>query len=156
LLAARFGAAATAAASATLALLERRQGRLMSAERLEDLASLAAAAELALAHRSDSVYAARGVDTALRTAPIGPIYRLGAEIAGTLAPIGLYAANRLLTRRSGRLALPASLGVIIGSLALRMTILYAGNASARRPRDYFALTQAPGTVSPGRVFGDGR
>ncbi len=141
LLAARFGAASMAAAASALALLERRGKRRKSAGRLEDLAALAATLELLIGTASDRIYRAKGVNTVLDEAPLGPAYHVVAEMAGTMLPVGLHIGNALRRRRSGALGSTASVAILVGSAALRMTMLYAGNASAKRPLDYFAVTQ---------------
>ena len=144
LLASRFASASMAAAAALLSLIERRGGRDGSAQRLEELAALAAAAEWALGSASDRVYAHTGVGSVLREAPYAPLYR-GAAALGTILPLALYGADRVVFRGSGLLSRPASLALIAGSAVLRQALMYAGNESARRPRDYLAFTQgAPG------------
>ena len=140
LLAARFAAASMAAAASALALLERRGQRAKTAGRLEDLAALAATLELVIGTASDRIYRAKGVSSALDEVPVGPAYHVVAEMAGIMLPIGLYVGNALLRRRSGALGSTASLAILMGSSALRLTMLYAGNESAKRPLDYFAVT----------------
>jgi protein NrfD len=141
LIAARFASASMAAAAASLALIQRRRRYSRTARQLETLAALAVAAELTLGEMSDSAYRRSGVASALHDARFAPAYR-GAELLGTVLPLALYGLDRLLYRGSGRLARPASLALITGSAALRQVLLYAGNESARRPRDYLAFTQA--------------
>ena len=142
LIASRFASAAMAAAAASLALIQRRRGYAYSARDLEDLAALAVAVELGLGQASDRAYQRNGVASALHDSRFAPAYR-GAELLGTVLPLAFYGLDRLVFRGSGRLSRPASLAVIAGSAVLRQAILYAGNESARRPRDYLAFQAAP-------------
>ncbi len=141
LLASRFASASMAAAAAALSLIQWRRGYQKTARRLENLAALAAAAELGLGQASDRVYAETGVGSALYDPTYAPGYR-AAELLGNVLPLALYGLDRLVFRRSGRLSRPASVALIAGSAALRQVIMYAGNESARRPRDYLAFTQS--------------
>jgi len=141
LLASRFAAASMAAAAAMLALIEGRGGRSLAARRLNDLAALATAAELAFARASDRAWRESGVDSALHEPPYALAYKGAAEFAGTVVPLALYGLDRMAFR-SGSASRAASLALIAGSVVLRQAILYAGNESARRPRDYLAFTQA--------------
>ena len=61
---------------------------------------------------------------------------------GTLLPIGLLGAS-LLSRRLPSLANAASVAALAGSAALRISIMAAGNESARRPEGSFAFTEKP-------------
>jgi formate-dependent nitrite reductase membrane component NrfD len=142
LIASRFAGASMAAAAASLALIQRRRGYARSARDLEKLAALATAVELGLGQASDRVYQRSGVASVLDDARFAPAYR-GAELLGTVLPLAFYGLDRLVFRGSGGLARPASLAVIAGSAVLRQALMYAGNESARRPRDYLAFTQAP-------------
>ncbi|MBV9782776.1 MAG: polysulfide reductase NrfD [Acidisphaera sp.] len=145
LLAARFAAAAMAAASAALSLGARRHHRIAAAERLEDLTALAAATELVMARASNEVYRQRGVDTALHEPQFRLFYSGGAELIGTAVPLALYVANRVTRHPSNRLAWAGGLAVMAGSAALRLSMMYAGNESARHPEPYLAATQSERT-----------
>jgi len=141
LLASRFAAASMGAAAAALSLIQWRRGYANTARRLENIAALSAAAELGLGMASDRAYAETGVGSALNDWPHAPAYR-AAELLGTVLPLAFYALDRAGLGGNGHLSRPASLALIAGSAALRQVILYAGNESARRPRDYLAFTQA--------------
>ncbi|MBV9734312.1 MAG: polysulfide reductase NrfD [Acidisphaera sp.] len=141
LLAARFGAAAMAAASAALSLGARRRRRYAAAERLEDFFALATLTEALIARNANTTFREKGVDDALHMPRYRAAYGGGAELLGTAAPLGLYVLNRLSGRRSERLAWAGALAAIAGSAILRLTIMYAGNESARRPESYLAMTQ---------------
>lgn len=148
LIAARFASASMAAAAASLALIQRHRGYGSTARNLEKLAALAAAVELGLGLASDRVYRQSGVASSLHEPHFAPAYR-AAELLGTVLPLAFYGLDRLLFRGSGRLSRPASVAVIAGSAALRQALMYAGNESARRPRDYLAFTQPAPQHPPG-------
>jgi formate-dependent nitrite reductase membrane component NrfD len=145
LLAIRFASSSVASGAAALSLA----GRLGSGERdnpaLDTLATAAAGVELAASLASEARYRAAGVAGPLQKAPWGPSQKLGVVVAGTLAPIGLYALSRARGRRSPGLSIAASLALLAGSFAMRAIMLQAGNESAMRPRDYFRFAQ------PGRT-----
>lgn len=132
-LAVRFGSSSVASGAAALSLGER-PGR--SRRALDTVALAALAAELAAATASHRTYRQKRVSAAL-DGGWGQAERLGATGVGTLLPLGLHAASLLLGRRapalSGPLSNIASLAVLAGSALLRVSIMAAGDESARRP-----------------------
>ena len=58
-----------------------------------------------------------------------------------MAPIALHAASFVLSRRPGALSGLASLATLAGSLLLRVSIMSAGDESARRPEISFRFSQ---------------
>jgi len=139
LLAIRFASSSVASAAALLSLAGRRDGDTGQTAALDALATVAAGVELAAGLASDAGYRAKGVAVPLRKAPWGPVHRI-AMVAGSAAPISVYALSRLRGRKtSPRLALGPAVALIVGSFAMRAVMLHAGNESAKRPRDYFRL-----------------
>ena len=134
-LAVRFGSSSVASGAAALSLGEK-PGR--SRRALDTVALAALATELAAATASHRTYRRKHVAAALNGG-WGQAERLGATGAGTLLPLGLHAASLLLgRRRSPALSGPplsniASLAVLAGSALLRVSIMAAGDESARRP-----------------------
>ena len=131
-LAVRFGSSSVASGAAALSLGER-PGR--SRRALDTIALAALATELAAAAASHRTYRRKRVSAAL-DGGWGQAEQLGATGVGTLLPLGLHAASLLLGRRtlaSGRLSNVASLAVLAGSALLRVSIMAAGDESARRP-----------------------
>ena len=128
-LAVRFGSSSVASGAAALSLGERR-GRNRRA--LDTIALAALATELAAATASHRTYRRKRVSAAL-DGGWGQAERLGATGAGTLLPLGLHAASLLLGRRAPALSGLASLAVLAGSALLRISIMAAGDESARRP-----------------------
>jgi hypothetical protein len=62
-------------------------------------------------------------------------------------PLGLFALSLLCPRRSRSLSTAASMGVLAGSLAMRINVMSEGDESARRPElsMRFAQPRSPGS-----------
>ncbi len=135
-LSARFASASLAAAAAALSL--GRRGR--DAESLDRVMVAALAAELAAGLVQHRVFHERGVAAALDGA--AGKAELAASTLGTMLPIGLAGAA-LLARRLPGLSDAAAVAVLVGSAALRISIMAAGNESARRPEISFRFTETP-------------
>ncbi|WP_135466330.1 NrfD/PsrC family molybdoenzyme membrane anchor subunit [Crenalkalicoccus roseus] len=132
-LAAQFGAASMAGAASALALAQRRAGEVGSARRLERLAALAAAGELAASLLAERRWREAGVGHAAQRGRAAPLLQ-GAKAGGMALPLLAHAVSG---RRSGLLPELASLALILGGAALRHGVLQAGNESACRPEDAF-------------------
>ncbi len=129
-LAVRFGSSSIASGAAALSLGER-PGRNRRA--LDTIALAALATELMAATASHRTYRQKGVAAAL-DGGWGQVERMGATGAGNLLPLGLHAASLLLGRgRDSGLSRLASFAVLAGSALLRVSIMAAGDESARRP-----------------------
>ncbi|WP_336487927.1 NrfD/PsrC family molybdoenzyme membrane anchor subunit [Methylobacterium nigriterrae] len=137
-LAVRFGASAVASGAMALWLGERDGGLR---RRLETLAAVALAVDLAGDVVSAAVYRRRGVAPAL-AGTAGAVEKVVATGLGAALPLGLYAAARLTGRRPGRgEGALAALAVLVGGAALRVAIIKAGETSARRPDVSFRFMQ---------------
>ncbi len=129
-LAVRFGSSSIASGAAALSLGER-PGRTRRA--LDTIALAALATELAAATASHRTYRQKGVAAAL-DGGWGQAERLGATGAGNLLPLGLHAASLVLgPARAPALSRLASFAVLAGSALLRISIMAAGDESAKRP-----------------------
>ena len=135
-LAARYASASLAAAAAALFL--GREDRTSTA--MQRIALVALGVELASGVTLHRAFKARGVSAAL-DGPAGQAEK-GVTVLGTLLPIGLLGAS-LLSRRLPSLASGASVATLLGSAALRVAIMAAGNESAKRPEISFAFTEKP-------------
>jgi protein NrfD len=142
LLAARFGASAMASAAAALSLLERNGGTAAAAKRLDRVAVVAIAAELAVSLAARKRYRAVGVDRALREGKWAVLDKIGATGIGMLLPLGCHAFQRF-GRQNGKAAVAAAIGILVGSLMMRASIMYAGQSSASSGPDYFRFTERP-------------
>ncbi len=131
-LAIRFGASSIASGAAALALGERARP---SRRALDGLAVAALAVELAAGMRSHETYRAAGVEEALEGG-WGRVER-GVTGLGVLLPLALKLAGPALGGR-GTLG---NLAVLAGSLMLRVSIMEAGDLSARRPDISFRFSQ---------------
>lgn len=132
-LAVRFGSSSIAASAAALSLGERRpRGR----RALDTIALAALTTELVATAASHRRYRQAGVAEAL-DGRSGTAELLGATGLGALLPLGLYAASLALGGRGSRLSSLASVATLAGSLALRISIMGAGDDSANRPEVSF-------------------
>ena len=137
-LAVRFGSSAIASGAMALWLGERDGGLK---RRLETLAAAALAVDLASDAVSAVIYRRSGVAPAL-SGPAGMVEKVLATGLGAALPLGLYAASRLAgyrpTRNQGALA---ALAVLAGGALLRISMIKAGETSARRPDVSFRFMQ---------------
>lgn len=139
-LAARFASSSVAAGAAALSLLETKR---QSTAKLDRIAIAALAAELASTVASSRTYREKGVAAPLEEGLWARAEKAGVVGFGILAPVGLLAVSTTL-RRSPELAVlskAASLAVLFGSALMRVTMLAAGDESARRPEISFRFTQ---------------
>ncbi len=137
-LAARFASSSIVTASAALSLLERSGRRR---RKLDMLLLAALSAELAAAGVSDKRYHATGVDEAL-DGRWGRVERIGGTQLGAVLPLGIKAFSLLLGNgRPGVLSNFASLAALAGSVLFRVSIMGAGDESARRPEISFRFSQ---------------
>ena len=65
------------------------------------------------------------------------------QVVGVALPLVCLALNGLSPRRSPALSLAGALGVLAGGMLMRATEFQAGNRSAQRPQDTFALARPP-------------
>jgi protein NrfD len=146
-----FGASALGTSAAALRLLTPPSHRPTAAA-LDRVALAAGAAELGVSMALERRWRRAGVAGALESPRFATAYRGGAQGLGMVLPLALHASG--LTARSRRLSVLGALATLAGGLALRATLVFGGNSSARRPRDYFRFTQPaadapPTSVSPG-------
>ncbi len=135
-LGARFGAASVASGAAALSLPEP-DGPAKRA--LDTVAAAALAAELVLDAAQAIQYRRAGVSAAL-AGPWGLAEKLGATGLGTAVPLGLFVLASMGGNRSG-LSRLASLLALGGSALLRVSVMAAGDVSARTPEISFRFAQ---------------
>jgi formate-dependent nitrite reductase membrane component NrfD len=142
-IAASFGAAAMASGAATLRIAERRQAAPDGASRVLDrIGFMASAAELVLMICLRQQLQRRGVGGALRETAWGFAYDIGAVGLGAGVPILHYAQRARQSEHAPRSMLLISLAVLAGGFLLRHILIEAGNASTKRPRDYFRFASS--------------
>lgn len=142
LLPALFGTSAASTASAALSLtMEATAASEEEHRRLEKFALISTAAELALASATQKQWRDQGLDGPLRRQPTAAAFRLGAVGLGMIVPLAVHGYQALTGRRSRAASTVAAVSALIGGFCLRASILKAGNESARRPQDYFRMTQ---------------
>jgi len=142
LLAGRFAASAFSTAAATLAIGENLRGNARNAGRLEGLAVVASLVEYGLGRAAETRYRRSGVGAVLDEPDIAAGRRASAWLAVGV-PLACVAFNGFGARRSRTLSVAGALGLLAGGLVMRATVFRAGNRSADRARDAFALTEEP-------------
>jgi protein NrfD len=140
LLAVRFACSSVATGAAALSLAEQRRGHEENARTLDAVTLTATAVEAVASVAEEREYRAKGVDGALRETGWGKAHTASLAL-GVALPIAGYAASRLLGRRGRGFSIAASLAVLAGGLLMRQATVFAGNESARRPGDHFALSR---------------
>ena len=126
----RFASSSVATAAAALALGERSRRTRRS---LSDLLLAALTVEAASTIVAERRFETTGVAEGRRNA-WGIFERVGAQGIGVLLPIGLLLASRVTKRRRDEQATAAALAAIVGSAAMRVSVLGVGMASARQPK----------------------
>lgn len=137
-----FGASAASTAAAALTLsLEATEAPEADHRRVERFALVAGAAELTLTAATEHRWAQHGVADAIREEPASSAYHLGAIGLGIVVPLAIHTFQVVTGRRSRTASTLAAISALVGGYCLRAVVLKAGNRSARRPQDYFQLTQ---------------
>jgi protein NrfD len=148
LLAGRFGASAFATAAAALSIGETLRGHHRNAAALDRATAAATLLEYALGEAWERGLRSRGVGGALDEPAVATGRRASQQL-GVWLPLACVALNQLAPRRSRGVSLAGALGVLAGSMIMRATVFRAGNRSAERPRDGFALTQGERPAADG-------
>jgi formate-dependent nitrite reductase membrane component NrfD len=141
----RFGASAFGTAAAALSIGETLRGHAGNAAALQRVMAVAAVAEYGFAKASHRRYRERGVDGVLQEPEIAAGERAAMQL-GVLLPLACVALDELTGRRSRAVSVVGALGMLAGGLIMRRTVFRAGNRSAQRPQDAFALTGPPGAA----------
>ena len=136
-LAVRFGSSSIATGSAALAIGERDPA---VRAKLDAVQAVALAAEWAVAVAGKRQHERAGIAGAYDGAS-GRIETYIATGLGVMAPLALLAASSLLEKRPRGLSVAAGLLTLIGSAALRTSMLDLGNDSARRPDVSFEFSR---------------
>jgi protein NrfD len=144
LLTARFASAAMATSAAALSLAEELWGDRRNSAKLDKLACIARATDVALSLAANKQYRERGVASSLQEPGIESAQYKLATAAAHVLPLICYGLSSVMPQHSRKLSITAALGVLAGGLLMRSVIMNAGNSSAQRPRDYFSFTQAAG------------
>lgn len=130
----------SAAATAVSALSFNQPERTIRG-RLERLSLLLGVAELLLSKRAEETLAQKGTDSVLHEQPWREVNEIGVKQVGIVLPLILRMLPLLSNGRFRFLSDLASLGTLTGGLLFRALYVLAGNESAKRPKDYFQLTQ---------------
>jgi formate-dependent nitrite reductase membrane component NrfD len=142
-----FGALATATAASALSLIERLRGHSSSAARLDRVALSAGGVDLALSVAIESAIERRAAGEAPLSFLTSTAGRWGVLGLGVLVPLLLRLAGLRDERRSRSTSILAALATLAGGYLMRAVLVFAGNQSARRPREYFWFTR-PGERRP--------
>ena len=142
LLTGRFAASAFATGAAVLSLGETARGHAGAAAALQRVCAVAVLVEHGFAHAAESRWREQGFADTLDEPQIAAGRKASTQL-GVWLPLACLVLNELAPRRSRTLTIVGAAGLLAGSLAMRATVFRAGNRSAQRPRDGFALTSAP-------------
>lgn len=144
-LAVQFAGSAMASAAAASQLAATFDGDVGARPALEGVALAGAATEIAAALAAKRRYRAVGIADALSPVrPMGALHEYCAIGIGAALPAAIYAGKLIGRRARPRLMLAASLAVLAGSLMLRLSVIAAGNETARRPQHSLRFTRRDG------------
>jgi formate-dependent nitrite reductase membrane component NrfD len=94
--------------------------------------------ELALSLGLERRWRRLGLGGVLAERDLALAYRGGAQALGSVIPAIVHASPLRHARSASTLA---SIATLVGGLTLRAVLVFAGNRSAQRPRDYLRFTQ---------------
>jgi formate-dependent nitrite reductase membrane component NrfD len=142
-LAVRYGASSVASAAAALTLAEDDPS---ARGKLEAIQVGALAVEGLAGAVSQCAYRSKGVEPAFE-GTYGTAEKIGAKAIGVLLPLGLLVAGAFLKKRRRSLSTAAAISTLVGSAALRITMLGVGDQSAARPDVSFRFS-TPANLPP--------
>lgn len=143
LLSPRYAASGFACASAALAIIETLNGRSSSAAALERLGVTATVAYAAISRRAEAKARAAQAASPLDEPPYGALHR-ASKVLAVAVPLACHGLKALAPRHAGSLSLIAAVSTLAGTALARYVDLYAGKASAKKPRDYLTLARGDG------------
>jgi formate-dependent nitrite reductase membrane component NrfD len=137
-----FGISAAATSTAALTLAAHASGASrITARRLERLAAMIAAIEFLASAALDRHWEGANLAAPLEEQPTATAYRAGYKGLGIAVPLLVHGVSVATGRRSRRASMFAAAATLIGGYFLRSVIVHAGRDSARRPEDYFQVTE---------------
>ncbi len=137
-----FGISAAATSTAALTLAAHASGASrITARRLERLAAMIAAIEFLASGALDRHWERANLAAPLKEPPTATAYRAGYKGLGIAVPLLVHGVSVATGRRSRRASMFAAAATLIGGYFLRSVIVHAGRDSARRPEDYFQVTE---------------
>lgn len=150
-----FGVSAMATGASTLSLILALAGKPRRVlRRMERLALLANAVELGISLSVEREWKRQGLDTPLQRQELKIAHRYGEQGLGAALPLVLRTVHLFQHKPSRTLPLLAALSTLIGGIAQRAVMVFAGRTSALRPEDYFRFTQ-PGAPTAGNSGNSG-
>jgi formate-dependent nitrite reductase membrane component NrfD len=111
-------------------------------KRLSHFALIASATELLFAALIERNWRQNNTGAPLHKLPLAAAWLAGVLGLGILTPLFLHANQVVRRGESRRVSSLAALATLAGGFILRAVFVFGGNESARRPEDYFSLTQA--------------
>jgi protein NrfD len=137
-----FASSAASSAAAVLTLSASTQpGSRATRRRLTWFSIISGAAELVFMAIIGRNFWRQQVAAPLNRGALRPAWYAGVVGLGVIGPLILHTIELITGRESRRRSSAASAATLLGSLFLRAVMIFAGNASSRRPEDYFQLTQ---------------
>lgn len=138
-----FGISAVATSTAALSLAAHTSGASERTKcQLNKLALISAGAELVVSSAVDRHWQREKLRAPLNEQPIKTAYHAGYKTLGIAVPLILHGLGSMTGRRSSRSSIAAAAATLLGGYVLRSIIVHAGKGSAKRPEDYFTVTQA--------------
>jgi len=98
----------------------------------------ASVAQLVLNAATERQWQRSAVTAPLERPALRLTHRVLASGGGILVPLALHCFQMLTSRHARRVSLIAALVTLVGAYAERAVVVFAGNASADRPADYFS------------------
>jgi formate-dependent nitrite reductase membrane component NrfD len=139
-----FGISAVGTSTAALSLAAHTSGGASdrTKRQLEKLALISAGAELIISSALDRQWERESLDAPLSAEPTRTVYRAGYKGLAIVVPLIIHGLGSMTGRRSSRRSVAAAAATLIGGYFLRSILVHAGKDSAKRPEDYFTVTQA--------------
>lgn len=137
-----FATSATATASAALSLLlQLTGGPAATRHRLERLSLIVGIAELLAAYDADRQLQKTGMGTPLKEPRLALPYWGAGWGLGIVLPLLIHLGQLVGGKHLRVASTLAALATLLGGFALRASLIFAGNESARQPTLYFQQTQ---------------
>jgi hypothetical protein len=133
------GAMSTGAAAACLVALGVAPGFSMALA-FGNFAALALLVEFIASRGSARILKRIGAYGPLQEPPWGPVNIIGVQLFGLVIAFALFIAANFFATFA--LLLAGSILALVGGLLMRAVIMFTGNESAQRPRDYFRFARA--------------
>ncbi len=145
-----FASSAASTAVAALTLATPRAGA-QAHRRLAGFGLTAGLAELFFAARVEQHWQKQQVGAPMRAPKLSQAWYLGVFGLGILVPLALHLVQFFGGKKARGAGVLAAVAALIGGFALRAVLIFGGQQSACRPRDYFRQAQPRKVLSRGNL-----